>query len=193
MAKIICLVGESCAGKDTIFKSLIGGTNKLVPVTTYTTRPMRIGEKNGKEYYFTTKKRFNQLKNTGKIIESRTYNTVHGKWIYYTCIDNQIDIKSDNVYIMINTLDGAKKLMEEYPKKVMVLHICVNEESRLLRAFAREESGNRDFVEMCRRFVTDSKDFSPESFAKLGIEDNRIYNESIHDCVDHILKIIKSN
>ena len=193
MAKIICLVGESCAGKDTIFKHLVHGTGKFTPVITYTTRPMRVDEKNGKEYYFTTKKRFHQLKETGKVIESRVYNTVHGKWIYYTCIDNQIDMKSDNTYLLINTLEGAQKLIERHSNNILVLHICVNEETRLLRAFAREEAGNRDFVEMCRRFVADSKDFSTESFAKLGIDDNRVYNESVRDCVEHVMKIVKNN
>ena len=45
MGKIICLMGKSSSGKDTIYKNLMEdkslGLRKLIP---YTTRPMREGE-----------------------------------------------------------------------------------------------------------------------------------------------------
>ncbi len=46
MGRIICLMGKSSAGKDTIYKRLLEdetlGLRKLVP---YTTRPIRAGER----------------------------------------------------------------------------------------------------------------------------------------------------
>ena len=54
MAKIICLLGKSCSGKDTIYKKLLADESLgLVPFVTYTTRPMRAGEQEGREYHFT--------------------------------------------------------------------------------------------------------------------------------------------
>ena len=54
MGKIICLMGKSSSGKDTIYKNLLEdkslGLRKLIP---YTTRPMREGEQEGVEYHFT--------------------------------------------------------------------------------------------------------------------------------------------
>ena len=54
MGKIICLMGKSSSGKDTIYKNLMEdkslGLRKLTP---YTTRPMREGEQEGVEYHFT--------------------------------------------------------------------------------------------------------------------------------------------
>ena len=48
MGKIICLMGKSSSGKDTIYKNLMEdkslGLRKLIP---YTTRPMREGEQEG--------------------------------------------------------------------------------------------------------------------------------------------------
>ena len=53
MGKIICLMGKSSSGKDTIYKNLMEdkslGLRKLIP---YTTRPMREGEQEGVEYHF---------------------------------------------------------------------------------------------------------------------------------------------
>ncbi len=59
MGKIICLMGKSSTGKDTIFKSLLSdkdlGLKKIVP---YTTRPIRAGERNGVEYFLGVKRIF---------------------------------------------------------------------------------------------------------------------------------------
>ena len=71
MAKIICLLGKSCSGKDTIYKKLIADESlDLVPLVTYTTRPLRSGEQEGREYHFTDEAGFNSLKEQGR--SSRT-------------------------------------------------------------------------------------------------------------------------
>lgn len=192
MAKIFCIVGASCSGKDTIFKRLMEADKKLVPIVTYTTRPIRPNEKNGKEYYFVTDKVFDKLKNQNKIIEYRTYDTVHGKWIYFTANDGQIDMNSDKKYIMINTLEGVRKLKSIYKNDLVVIHLFVEDRERLLRSISREMNGKEDYVEMCRRFVTDSKDYSEKNFSKLHIKEVRIENNSIPECVDNVLKVIKT-
>lgn len=191
MAKIYCLVGESSSGKDTVFRRLLDKNKNLTPIITYTTRPIRPKEKNGKEYYFVDKKVFSKLKNNNKIIESRIYKTIHGNWIYFMANDGQIDINSNKKYLLINTLEGASKLKELYHDDLVIIHIWVEDSVRILRAFAREMNGKNDYVEMCRRFVTDNKDFSPENFMKLGLNENRVENENIVECVDNIIDIIK--
>jgi hypothetical protein len=192
LAKIFCIVGASCSGKDTIFQRLIDVDKTLVPIITYTTRPIRQKERNGKEYYFVDNKVYHKLKNSDKIIEYRSYKTVHGTWYYFTANDGQIDIKSDKTYIMVNTLEGVQKLQSIYPNNLVVIHICVDERDRLLRCIAREMNGNEDYVEMCRRFVADAKDYSINNFNNIGIPHIRVQNECVQDCVDEIRKIIKS-
>ena len=65
MGRIICLMGKSSAGKDTIYKRLLEdetlGLRKLVP---YTTRPIRAGEREGREYFYTDETGFGRLKGT---------------------------------------------------------------------------------------------------------------------------------
>ena len=57
MGKIICLMGKSSTGKDTIYKRLLEDQElhlkKLIP---YTTRPIREGEQEGIEYHFVDEK-----------------------------------------------------------------------------------------------------------------------------------------
>ena len=53
MGKIFCLMGKSNSGKDTIFKELMKDKDlNLMPIVSYTTRPIRSNETNGVEYYF---------------------------------------------------------------------------------------------------------------------------------------------
>lgn len=56
---MICIEGKSCSGKDTIVNILIqmGYTRAI----TYTTRPPRIGEIDGREYHFISEKKFLEM------------------------------------------------------------------------------------------------------------------------------------
>ena len=192
MAKIFCIVGASCSGKDTIFNNLLDMHIGLTPIITYTTRAIRANENNGKEYYFVNRRSFSKLKHQGKVIEYRTYKTVHGDWTYFTVNDGQFDMKSNNKYIMINTLDGVNKLQKIYGKDVVVIHLVVADRERLLRNLSREMNGNEDYTEMCRRFIADSKDFSVQNFNRLGIHDIRVENNSIVECVKDVQRIIEN-
>ena len=77
MGKIFCLMGKSATGKDSIYNQLFARKNlpvkKIIP---YTTRPIREGEENGKEYFFCTEKDVQEFEEQGKIIELRAYNTM---------------------------------------------------------------------------------------------------------------------
>lgn len=56
MSKIFFVLGKSCSGKDTIFQSLKENKQlNLKTVVGYTTRPMRVNEKDGVEYFLLTK------------------------------------------------------------------------------------------------------------------------------------------
>ena len=74
MGKIVLFMGPSSSGKDTIKRRLIK-ENKftLKEMIMSTTRPMRTGEVEGREYYFKTVEEMLELEKEGKIIERRTY------------------------------------------------------------------------------------------------------------------------
>ncbi len=71
MGKIVYLMGKSSSGKDTIFKELMKeGTMDLRTIVPYTTRPIRAGEENGVEYFFTDEAGFQALKDQGKSLKT---------------------------------------------------------------------------------------------------------------------------
>ncbi len=92
MGKIFYVMGKSASGKDTIYKRLLKKLPQLKKVVLYTTRPIRDGERDGVEYYFTTSDKLEEFRNENRLIEERTYETVYGPWSYFTVDDGQIDL-----------------------------------------------------------------------------------------------------
>ncbi len=166
MGKIYCMIGKSGAGKDTVFSSLMKRRiPALAPVVTYTTRPVRTGETDGVEYHFTDDAGLAELEAAGKVIEKRTYHTVHGDWHYFTC---EIDISQNTDYIMIGTPDVVDKLYEHYSADdISVIWLDMDDGERLKRCINREaQQKNPNYSEVCRRFLADEADFRPERMEK---------------------------
>lgn len=193
MGKIFCMMGKSSTGKDTVYKKLLADSGLgLEKIVTYTTRPIRSGEKNGVEYFFTDETGYMKLKNAGKIVEERVYNTVHGPWRYFTVDDENID-KNRN-YLMIGTLEAYDGLMKFYGKnRVCPIFITVDDGIRLQRALDREKTQKQPkYEELCRRFLADAADFSEEKIMQCGIE-KRFENIELDHCIKEITEYISEN
>lgn len=186
MGKIVYIMGKSSTGKDTIFKELLRkSTYSYKTIVSYTTRPIREGEKEGHEYFFTDEAGFQKLKAEGKIIEDRCYETIHGPWRYFTADDGQIDFSGN--YITIGTIESYLKMCEYYGReKIIPVLVDLDDGVRLQRAINREKKQeNPKYEELCRRFLADSKDFSDEKVKEAGIE-TRFYNNELSVCLKEI-------
>lgn len=193
MSKIFIIMGKSATGKDTIFKRLLENTElNLKSVIGYTTRPIRSGETDGVEYYFVSENKLQNLKENNKIIELRTYPTIHGLWSYFTVNDGQIDLSASN-YLFIGTLESYEQIKNYYGADIVIpIYIEVEDGLRLKRALHRErKQDNPKYKEMCRRFLADEEDFSEENLAKLNIQ-KRYQNVDINICLYEIIQDIKS-
>ena len=171
MGKIYCMMGKSSSGKDTLFKLLLANPKlSLKNIVPYTTRPIREGETNGVEYYFCTEQCLRELEQSGKIIELRAYDTIHGVWSYFTVDDHQIQDRGQN-YLMIGTLESYQKLKEFFGNdRVIPIYIEVEDGIRLQRALERERAQKYPkYEELCRRFIADAADFSEEKLSEAGI------------------------
>ena len=190
MGKIFYIMGKSASGKDTIFRELKERCPQLGMVVPYTTRPIRAGEQNGVEYFFTDEAALAKMEAEHKIIEIRSYDTVHGIWKYFTAADGQIDLESSD-YLMIGTLESYRKMREYYGEEHLIpLYIEVEDGERLTRALLREQQqAQPKYKEMCRRFLADEEDFSVENLKKLGIR-RRFDNSSKEQCLEEITEVI---
>lgn len=191
MGKIVYLMGKSSTGKDTIFKELLKeGTVALKTIVPYTTRPIRAGEQNGVEYFFTDEQGFQDLSAQGKVIEERAYNTFHGLWRYFTVDDGQMELSRQN-YIMIGTLEAYLKMREYFgEEKLLPVLIELDDGVRLQRALDREKlQEHPKYEEMCRRFLADSVDFAEDKITEAGVQ-RRFYNDDLARCLAEIVEYI---
>ena len=185
MAKLYVLMGKSASGKDTIYRRLLEDMQlKLKPVVPYTTRPIRSGEEDGREYYFVGEARLRELEAEGRVVEHRVYQTVYGAWHYFTVDDGQIVLSGAQDYLMIDTLAGYLQLREYFGAgHVVPLYVEVEDGLRLARAVERERGQQQPkYAELCRRFLADEEDFAPDKLAQAGVL-ARYPNEDLEECI----------
>ena len=195
MAKIICLLGKSCSGKDTIYKKLLADTSlELVPLVSYTTRPKRAGEEEGREYHFTDEEGFNRLKESGRVIEDRSYDTVYGLWRYFTVDDVTFSPDGKNVIAAAGTIPAYMKLRDYFgTENTCPIMIETDDGIRLERAMRREKKQPVPrYKEMCRRFITDSEDFDEEKMKAAGVDHVFMNNEDLDKCIREVSDFIRS-
>ena len=189
MGKIFYLMGKSSTGKDTIYRELLGQSDqeRLCAIVPYTTRPIRAGEQEGREYHFVDETAFQELLAHGKVIEQREYNTFHGIWRYFTVDDGQFSPDGADNYIMIGTLEGYASMRNYFgDADVVPILIELDDGVRLQRALDRERKQEQPrYQEMCRRFLADSEDFSEERIQSAGIS-RRFQNEDLKKCLSEI-------
>lgn len=191
MGNIIVIMGKSASGKDTIYHRLITEMHELHPVVSYTTRPIRVGEKDGIEYHFVTDEEYLQLLEAGKILENREYDTCYGIWRYFTCM---MDVpKQNEIYIMIATPEAYEKIEHRYGRGVVQgIYITLDSGERLQRALNRERKQEEPrYKEMCRRFIADEEDFSEEKMRKLQSV-TTFENNNLEKCLQEIKAFLEN-
>lgn len=192
VGKIVCLMGKSSSGKDTIYKKIIEqGLFGLQPIVPYTTRPVREGEQDGVEYHFTDEDGYQRLLRAGKIVESRAYSTCLGLWRYFTVADESIDLEKHS-YILIGTLEAYLQIRKYYgADKVLPVMIELDDGERLQRALNRERAQKQPgYEELCRRFLADAEDFAPEKLRRAGIE-RSFCNLELEGCLREITQFLQ--
>ena len=192
MGKIYYLLGKSASGKDTLYKKLMADPSLgLQGVVMYTTRPRRAGETDGKDYHFIDGDQLEKLRRNGLVIEERTYQTVHGPWTYLTVRDEALDLAKGN-YLIEGVLQSYVSTRDYFgADRVVPLYVEVEDGERLLRAIRREQQQPKPrYAELCRRFLTDSQDFSEEKLAAAGIT-RRFVNDDPERCAAKLAACIR--
>ena len=118
--KLIILSAPSGTGKTTITKELLKNNPKWKFSVSATTRPPREGEKEGKDYIFMSKEKFEHYVKFGDFLE---WEFVHGN--RYGTLTDPLDDTLDNGNVMLLDIDvvGGKNVMEEFPDDTLTIFI----------------------------------------------------------------------
>ena len=167
MYKIVTLSGKAGAGKDRLMQEVLKVLRTESPyftineIVSCTTRPMREGEVNGKNYYFLTHEEFAERLADGTMVEATIFND----WCYGSCLEH---MNEDGINIGVYNPEGVA-ILQSIPD-IMVYSIFVDapDKVRLLRQLNREE--NPDVKEIIRRFSADEADFSPDNLIDINFQ-----------------------
>ena len=167
MYKIVTLSGKAGAGKDRMMQEVLKVLREESPeftineIVSCTTRPMREGEVNGKNYYFLTHEEFAERLADGTMVEATIFND----WCYGSCLEH---MNEDGINIGVYNPEGVA-ILQSIPD-IMLYSIFVDapDKVRLLRQLNREE--NPDVKEIIRRFGADEADFSPDNLIDINFQ-----------------------
>ncbi|MGL5972527.1 MAG: guanylate kinase [Oscillospiraceae bacterium] len=114
---IVVLSGPSGCGKSTILKKVLDENSKNKLSISTTTREMREGEENGKNYNFITREEFIKLIDNNEMLEYATYcDNFYGTPKKY--VENMCEI-GYNVILEIEVA-GAMQIKQRYDNALMV-------------------------------------------------------------------------
>ena len=170
--KVICIMGKSGSGKDTIMKKILDlFPNTFAPVISFTSRPKREKEIDGVDYHFISETNFISKITNKDMIEWTFFNG----WYYGTAKES---FSKDKINICVCNPEGTRHL-KKMGFDTMPIYIDAKDKTRLLRQLNRED--NPDVKEIVRRYLTDEKDFQNLEYEfKFENEDNTDLTELVN-------------
>ncbi len=144
---IIIFSGPSGVGKSTIINELIK-YKKLYFSISHTTREKRYNEIDGKDYYFVSNDKFNDLITDKFFIEYEKYGTD-----YYGTGKDQLTNKNE-ITVLDVEVNGATKLLELNPTFIGIF-IDIDDEELVNRLISRGH--NESFIEKRMNLAKDQR------------------------------------
>lgn len=153
---MICLVGKTASGKDTVLKELVNSGMKTA--VSHTTRPMRNGEVDGVTYHFVTAEKFHELESEDYFAETTYYDVATKERWFYGCSKKELFEDSFNKVVILNP-HGIETLFNKLSLMKLttwfIVHLDCSED--IIKERLVKRGDNPD--EANRRIVADNKDF----------------------------------
>ena len=145
---LIIISGTTCAGKGTIVKELLKHNENMVCSISCTSRETRVGETDGKDYYFLTDEEFEQKIKNNEMLE---YASVHDH--YYGTPKAEIEslLSSGKDVILEIEVQGAAQVKKMLPETILIFIMAPSMEEVKRRIKARGTETNERII---RRFQT---------------------------------------
>ena len=177
---MLVLSSPSGAGKTSICKKILETEKNLVMSISYTTRPKRKSEQDGKDYFFVKKKKFDELQEKNFFVESAfVFDHFYGTPKNF--IENNIRKGKDILFDI--DWQGAQKLVD-YSKNDVVSIFVLPPSNKIL--LERLKKRNEDSDEIVKKRMSKAK-----SEISHWIEyDYIIINHDISKSADEIKSIL---
>jgi guanylate kinase len=179
---LVVISGPSGVGKSTVRQALFSMKgHKLSYSVSMTTRPPRVSETNGVDYYFVTQEEFKRRIGEGLFLE-------HAEFVgqfYGTPLDKVEELldQGREVVLEIET-EGALQVRSKMPEAILIFIVPPTKDALYQRLRTR---GTEDAYQLEKRILKANKEF------KLAHKyDYIVVNDDVHNAADRILAIIRA-
>jgi len=179
MSNVFIISAPSGSGKST----LVDKVRKIVPQLnfsiSYTTRPPRGNEQNGREYFFVSREEFGQMRDRGEFLEhAEVFGNCYGTAKRFL---DQARSSSHDLLLDID-VQGAAQIKGKLPEAVSIF--ILPPDRRTLETRLRTRSLDREDV-IQRRLVTASREIE-----KYREYDYILINDRLEDSVEALKSIL---
>ena len=133
---LLIVAAPSGAGKTSLVRALLAARPRVRLSVSFTTRPPRPGEIDGRDYCFVSRERFEELNAQGKLLE---WATVHGN-LYGTSrewIESQM-AQGNDIVLEIDW-QGAAQILQQFPNAVSIYVLPPSMEALRARLIGRAQ------------------------------------------------------
>jgi guanylate kinase len=181
--KLIVISAPSGCGKTTIGKAILAKHPTMLFSVSATTRPIRTGEVNGKDYFFLTKREFEDRIRIGDLVE---WEEIYGN--YYGTLKSEIHRALNHGYSMMFDVDvkGALSIRKHFPEDSVLIFIKPPSIDVLKK---RLENRNTESSETLKRRL----DRVPMETEKGPQFDFQVVNADLNDAIAEVEDIVSKS
>lgn len=179
---LIVISGFSGAGKGTLVKALLKKYDNYALSISMTTRKPREGERDGVEYFFTDRERFEETIRQNGLIEYAQYcGNYYGTPRDY--VERQMQA-GNNVILEIE-IQGALKIKEQFPESLLIF-VTPPSAEELKRRLVNRGTESSDVIE--KRLARASEESE-------GMEayDYIVVNDDLEVCVEEVHQLVEAS
>tara|TARA_A100001035_G_scaffold115824_1_gene90862 strand:+ start:262 stop:882 length:621 start_codon:yes stop_codon:yes gene_type:complete len=181
--RMFILSSPSGAGKTTLVKKITRNRNFIVSIS-HTTRPPRPNEKDGKDYFFTSKNNFKKLIKKGEFLEhAKVFGNYYGS--SKGTIINKLKMGKNIVFDI--DWQGTRQIRnKKLNYKLLTIFILPPSKSELMKRLIKREKKNMKTVQ--KRMKGFKKDL-----LKWKEYDYVVINDDLKKCYFKIMNAVKNN
>lgn len=178
---LLVLSSPSGGGKSTIARKLVQGRDDVAFSVSATTRPMRPGETDGKDYHFLSDEEFDRRLESGGFLEWATYDGCR----YGTLVSEvqRIFEEGSNVLLDIE-IEGARQVRRQFPDAVTVF-VLPPSGAELAARLRRRDTESEEQV--ARRLAR-----AQEELRAAGEYDYVVVNDDLVVAVEQVAAIVEA-
>ncbi len=179
---LIIISGTTCAGKGTVIKKLLERHNDLLLSISYTSRPKRDNEKDGVDYYFVTKEKFEEKIANNDFLE---YAKVQYNDYYGTPKKEVVeDLEKGKDVILEIDVEGAKQIKKMFPETILIFIMAPSMEEVKRRIKMRGKENNEQIVSRFKKAYNEINEINNYNYV--------VVNDDLEDAVSKVEAILTS-